>query len=83
MDITFVYKHWINHWLSLILYRRKEIKILPEDTERVICDICSAFLNSQIGLDHYEKYVHTSHHFSDKYLSGPSLYCYVTTAHVQ
>ena len=36
----------------------KTIKILPEGTERLICDICSASLKSQAFLDHHKKTVH-------------------------
>ena len=57
----------------------KTIKILPEDTKIVICDICSASLKSQVWLDHYKKSVHR---FSDKYLSGAPLYCSVMTTSV-
>ena len=36
----------------------KTIKILPEGTERLICDICSASLKSQAFLDHHKETVH-------------------------
>ena len=36
----------------------KTIKILPEGTEQLICDICSASLKSRAFLDHHKKTVH-------------------------
>ena len=33
----------------------KTLKILPEETESVICDICSAALKSEAWLEHHKK----------------------------
>ena len=41
----------------------KTIKILPEGTERLLCDICSASLKSQAYLDHHKETVHCKESF--------------------
>ena len=61
-------RHNDDESITVILFKKRDvndrdkslktIKILPEDTKIVICDICSASLKSQVWLDHYKKSVH-------------------------
>ena len=41
----------------------KTLKILPEETESVICDICSAALKSEAWLEHHKKSMHRKESF--------------------
>ena len=55
-------RHNDDESITVILFKKRDvndrdkslktIKILPEDTKIVICDICSASLKSQAFLDH-------------------------------